>query len=315
MLGIPGSCGNMEKSDKRYNDRERKITRVTLWGAVSNLLLSAVKLIAGIVGRSSAMVADAVHSLSDLVTDVVVIVMVRLSARGRDKDHDYGHGKYEPLATAFISLVLLIVGAELMAGGVRKIMFIIDGGDLPTPGYVALAAAVLSIVVKEFLYRWNVRVGREVDSSAMVANAWHHRSDALSSIGSAIGVGGAMFLGGRWIVLDPLVACVISIVIVAVAVRMMLPALKELTDASLPDEVEDRITGLIESVPGIDDVHELKTRRNGPDYIIAAHIVVKPEMSVKEAHDISVQAEREIKNEFGPDTQVSLHIEPNVDSE
>lgn len=305
----------MEKTDKKFNDRERKITRVTLWGAVSNLLLSAVKLTAGIVGRSSAMVADAVHSLSDLVTDVIVIVMVRLSARGRDKDHDYGHGKYEPLATAAISLILLVVGAELMSGGVRKIMFIMNGGEVPTPGYIALAAAVLSIAVKEFLYRWNVKVGRELDSTAMVANAWHHRSDALSSVGSAIGVGGAVFIGGKWIILDPLVACVISVVIAVVAVRMMVPAIRELTDTSLPDDVEERIVSIMAAVPGVDDVHDLKTRRNGPDYIIAAHIVVDPDMSVREAHDISVEAEKEIKNEFGPKVQVSLHIEPNVNSE
>ena len=295
--------------------REKEISRVTVWGAICNLLLSAVKLVAGLVGRSSAMVADAIHSLSDLVTDVIVLVMVRLSARGRDRDHDYGHGKYEPLATAIISIVLLIVGAELMAGGITKIKTILGGGEVPMPGYIALGAAVLSIVVKEILYQWNARVGSRLESTAMVANAWHNRSDALSSVGSVIGIGGAILLGGKWIILDPIVACIISVVIIVVAVKMAYPAVRQLTDASLPDDVEDRIVNIIESVNGVGDVHELKTRRNGPDHIIAAHLVVNPQMSVQEAHDLMTEAENRLKKEFGPKTQVSLHVEPDIDSD
>ena len=295
--------------------REKEISRVTIWGAVCNLLLSCIKLSAGILGRSSAMIADAVHSFSDLVTDFIVLIMVKVSARGSDRDHDYGHGKYEPLATAAISVILLIVGVELMAGGIRKIKLVLGGGEIETPGLVALCAALLSIVVKEGLYQWNSRVGKRLDSTAMVANAWHNRSDALSSVGSAIGIGGALVLGGKWIILDPIVACVISVVIIVVAVKMSLPAIRQLTDASLPDDVEDRIVGIIESVSGVGNVHELKTRRNGPDHIIAAHLVVNPQMSVKEAHDIATEAEFRLKKEFGSKTQVSLHVEPDVDSD
>ena len=297
------------------NEREKEINRVTLCGAVCNLLLSVLKLVAGIVGRSSAMIADAVHSFSDLITDLIVLIMVNVSARGRDRDHDYGHGKYEPLATAAISVILLIVGAEIMAGGIRKIKLILAGGEIETPGLVALVAAILSIAVKEGLYQWNSRVGKRLDSTAMVANAWHHRSDALSSIGSAVGIGGALILGGKWIILDPIVACIISVVIIVVAVKMSYPAIRQLTDASLPDDVEDRIVSIMESVSGVGNVHELKTRRNGPDYIIAAHLVVNPQMSVKEAHDITTEAELRIKKEFGPKTQVSLHVEPDIDSD
>lgn len=297
------------------NEREKEINRVTLCGAVCNLLLSVLKLVAGIVGRSSAMIADAVHSFSDLITDLIVLIMVNVSARGRDRDHDYGHGKYEPLATAAISVILLIVGAEIMAGGIRKIKLILAGGEIQTPGLVALVAAILSIAVKEGLYQWNSRVGKRLDSTAMVANAWHHRSDALSSIGSAVGIGGALILGGKWIILDPIVACIISVVIIVVAVKMSYPAIRQLTDASLPDDVEDRIVSIMESVSGVGNVHELKTRRNGPDYIIAAHLVVNPQMTVKEAHDITTEAEIRIKKEFGPKTQVSLHVEPDIDSD
>ena len=297
------------------NEREKEINRVTLCGAVCNLLLSVLKLVAGIVGRSSAMIADAVHSFSDIITDLIVLIMVNVSARGRDRDHDYGHGKYEPLATAAISVILLIVGAEIMAGGIRKIKLILAGGEIQTPGLVALVAAILSIAVKEGLYQWNYRVGKRLDSTAMAANAWHNRSDALSSIGSAVGIGGALILGGKWIILDPIVACIISVVIIVVAVKMSYPAIRQLTDASLPDDVENRIVSIMESVSGVGNVHELKTRRNGPDYIIAAHLVVNPQMTVKEAHDITTEAELRIKKEFGPKTQVSLHVEPDIDSD
>lgn len=296
-------------------DREHTISVVTAWGAGANLLLSFVKLAAGLVGRSSAMVADAVHSFSDLVSDFVVLVMVRVASRGKDKSHDYGHGKFETLATVMVSLLLLVVGARLMAEAVGRIRQVLAGGQLEAPGMIALWAALISIAVKELLYQWTSRVGREVDSQAMVANAWHHRSDALSSVGSALGISGAILLGGRWTVLDPLVCAVISIVIIVVAVKMALPALNELTEASLPDEMEGRIQSLIQNVPGVRDVHDMRTRRSGPDIIIDVHIVVDPEMTVAAAHAITAEAEDAIRAEFGAGTQISIHVEPDIDSE
>ena len=297
------------------DERGHVISSVTVWGAAANLGLSALKMAAGILGRSSAMMADAVHSLSDLVSDVVVLVMVRVASKGKDKSHDYGHGKFETLATVIVSLLLLIVGARLMAGAIRSIRFVIDGGVLEAPGMIALWAALVSIAVKEILYQWTSRVGRKVDSSAMVANAWHHRSDALSSVGSAFGIGGALLLGGRWTVLDPIVGGIISIVIIVVAVQMAIPAVNELTEASLPDDVEDEILGIIESVEGVDNVHDLRTRRSGPDIIIDVHIVVDPDMSVRDAHDITSVAETAVRQKYGESTQLSIHVEPNIDSE
>lgn len=297
------------------DERGHVISSVTVWGAAANLGLSALKMAAGILGRSSAMMADAVHSLSDLVSDVVVLVMVRVASKGKDKSHDYGHGKFETLATVVVSLLLLIVGARLMAGAIRSIRFVIDGGVLEAPGMIALWAALVSIAVKEILYQWTSRVGRKVDSSAMVANAWHHRSDALSSVGSALGIGGALLLGGRWTVLDPIVGGIISIVIIVVAVQMAIPAVNELTEASLPDDVEDEILSIIESVEGVDNVHDLRTRRSGPDIIIDVHIVVDPDMSVRDAHDITSVAETAVRQKYGESTQLSIHVEPNIDSE
>lgn len=295
------------------SEREHTITRVTVWGAAANLVLSALKLVAGLAGRSSAMIADAVHSISDLISDAVVIVMVKVSSREKDKGHDYGHGKFETLATAIVALMLLAVGAKLMAGGVEKIRTVIDGGELEVPGKIALWAAIISIIVKELLYQWTARVGRKVNSPAMVSNAWHHRTDALSSVASAVGIGGAILLGGKWAILDPIVCCAISIFIFVIAVQMALPALGELTEASLPEDMENKIVDLLLSVDGVENVHALKTRRSGPDIIVEAHIVVNPEMSVSDAHRLTEIGEARVREEYGDGTQINLHVEPSVE--
>jgi len=291
-------------------NREQSISRVTIWGAVGNLVLTGFKLVAGVFGHSSAMIADAIHSLSDLVSDVVVLVMVKVSSKGIDHNHDYGHGKFETLATVLVALMLLIVGGELMAGGIEKIRLIWQGGEVASPGSIALWAALISIVVKEALYQWTAIVGKRVNSPAMITNAWHHRTDALSSIGSALGIGGAMLLGGKWTILDPIVGCIISIFIIVVAVKMVLPALHELTEGSLPKEMKEKIKSLILSVEGVDNVHDLRTRRNGPNAIISAHIVVDPEMSVMKAHELTELAEEAVRKEFGNETQINIHVEP-----
>lgn len=295
--------------------REQKISQVTIWGAVGNLLLTVFKLIAGLFGRSSAMIADAIHSLSDLVSDIVVLVMVKVSSKGVDKNHDYGHGKFETLATVVVAVILLWVGVELLIEGISKIRLVLIGETLPVPGTIALWAALISILVKEILYQWTSRVGKKVNSSAMITNAWHHRSDALSSIGAAIGIGGAICFGGKWVILDPIVGCIISIFIVVIAVKMAIPALYELTDGSLPEEIEQHIMQLILSVDGVTNVHDLRTRRNGPIMIIGAHIVVDPNMTVANAHHLTVLAENAIRNQFGNETQISIHIEPTEEAE
>lgn len=295
--------------------REQKISQVTIWGAIGNLLLTAFKLVAGLLGRSSAMIADAIHSLSDLVSDIVVLVMVRVSSKGVDKNHDYGHGKFETLATVVVAVILLWVGVELLIEGIGKIRLVIMGDTLPVPGQIALWAALISILVKEILYQWTSRVGKKVNSPAMITNAWHHRSDALSSIGAAIGIGGAICFGGKWVILDPIVGCIISIFIIVIAIKMAIPALYELTDGSLPEDTEQQIIQLILSVDGVTNVHDLRTRRNGPIIIIGVHIVVDPNMTVAQAHHLTVLAENAIRNQFGNETQISIHIEPTEEAE
>ncbi len=295
--------------------RTNKITFVTLVGSVVNAALTAFKIVAGIIGHSAAMVADGVHSLSDLLSDVVVLVFVRISGKGRDKNHDYGHGKFETFATLIISLMLLVVGANLMSSGIASIKKILGGESVEAPGMIALWAALLSIVSKEILYRYTAVQGRKLDSPMMVANAWHHRSDALSSVGSLLGIGGAILLGDKFVILDPLAGCVISIFIIVMAVRMSIPAIKELLDVSLPDEMEDEIERTAKGVPGVVDLHELKTRREGPGIVLEGHLVLHSDISLEQAHSISKQVERELRDRFGDSTQISLHLEPENDSQ
>lgn len=296
-------------------DRTAKVTFVTLVGSVVNIILTVFKIFAGVLGRSTAMIADGIHSLSDLLSDIVVIVFVKISAKGRDKDHDYGHGKFETFATLIISLMLIVVAVNLMSGGINKIRQILDGGEVSSPGMIALWAAVASIVLKEILYRYTIIQGKALNSPMMIANAWHHRSDAFSSVGSLLGIAGAIFLGDKFVILDPITGCVISIFILVMAVKMSVPAIKELLDVSLPDDVEEKIEATAKSVKGVVDLHELKTRREGPGIIMEGHLVLDSEISLKEAHDISKQVEESLRKEFGTETQISLHLEPEDDAE
>ncbi len=295
-------------------NREQEIRSITLWGAVVNIALTVLKIVAGVLGRSAAMIADGVHSLSDLLSDIVVIVFTHISSKGKDRDHSFGHGKFETLATLIVSVILMAVGADLMAGGVKSIIAVMGGEVLPKPGYIALAAAIVSIAAKEILYRATARTGQKVNSPVVIANAWHHRSDAFSSIGSLAGIGGAILLGEKWTVLDPLASCAISVAIIVVAVKMALPSLAELLETSLPEDIEKEINQTAMEVAGVNDIHELKTRRNGISFIIDAHIVVSPSMTVVEAHDIATAVEDRLREKYGNETQISIHVEPDRDS-
>ena len=290
--------------------REKSIYRVTWIGSLVNFLLMAFKFVAGIVGHSSALVADAVHSLSDFATDIVVIVFVRISGKPEDEDHRYGHGKYETLATAIIGLALFAVGIGLLVGGATKVADVINGAILPAPSMVALIAAAVSIVSKEILYRYTVRVGKNLNSQAVVANAWHHRSDAFSSIGTLVGVGGAIFLGGKWRILDPIAAIVVSTFIIKVAIYLIKPCIDELLERSLPAETEKQILDIITSFPEVSSPHHLRTRRIGNHIAIEVHIRMDGQISLSDAHTVATEVERCLKEEFGPDTHIGIHMEP-----
>ncbi|WP_297242890.1 cation diffusion facilitator family transporter [uncultured Prevotella sp.] len=292
------------------NDRERKIYRVTLMGSVVNVILLVFKFIAGILGGSAAMIADAVHSLSDFLTDIVVIAFVRISSKPEDEDHDYGHGKYETLATSIIGLALLMVGLYIFYNGARQIWDVMHGAEIEQPGLVALIAAIVSILLKEWTYRFTVNVGKKVESQAVIANAWHHRSDALSSIGTAIGIGGAILLGKGWAVLDPIAALVVSVFIVKTALGLLSTSSGELLEKSLPKEVEKKIVDIVESEPEVSEVHHLCTRRIGNNIAIEMHIRMPGEISLKDSHTRASNIERKLRQHFGEHTHINLHVEP-----
>lgn len=290
--------------------REDEIARVTLVGSIVNLLLVCLKAVAGLAGHSAAMISDAVHSLSDFITDIVVLVFVRVSGRPKDEDHDFGHGKYETIATFFIGIALAAAAVGIVVSGAQKLAAWLQGAELQTPGMLALWAALISIVVKELLYQYTRIKGRHLDSPALVANAWHHRSDALSSIGAAIGIGGAILLGKRWAVLDPLASIVVGAMMVKVAWDLLGPSFRELTDSSLPQSTEAEMLEIIRGVEGVKDPHNLRTRRIGKLIAAEVHIRLDGAQSLSDAHEKASEVERRFKQHFGPQSHIIVHMEP-----
>lgn len=290
--------------------RDRRIYRITLTGSIVNILLLVFKFIAGILGNSTAMIADAIHSLSDFLTDIIVIVFVRLSSKPADHDHDYGHGKYETLATSVIGMALAVVAFMLGKDGIEKIIYALQGNQLESPGIIAFWAAILSIVLKEWIFRATRKVAKEENSKALEANAWHHRSDALSSIGTAVGIGGAVMLGNNWAILDPIAAIVVCILIIVTAFKIIRQASGELLEESLPKEIEDRIEQIAYQDPLVSDIHKLHTRRIGNIIAIEMHLRMPSDVTLAESHIHANSIEKSLKQEFGNGTHIMLHIEP-----
>lgn len=293
--------------------REREIYRVTLIGSAVNAVLIVLKFIAGIFGKSSAMIADAVHSLSDFITDVIVLVFVKIAGKPRDKGHDYGHGKFETFATMIIGLLLSLAGVGLLANGIDLVIKSCNGHTLERPTMLALVIAVVSILSKEWLYRFTAAKGREVNSQAVVANAWHHRGDAISSAGTLVGVAGAMFLGDSWRILDPVAAIVVSLFIIKSGYDIMKPSVNELLESSLPEAQETEIRQLVLGVPGIISVHNLRTRRIGNGIAVDMHAKMDGSISLTEAHSRASAAEMAIRGRFGANAIINIHMEPVTD--
>ena len=292
-------------------NRSARIYRVTLCGGAMNLLLLAFKFVAGIVAGSAAMVADAVHSLSDAVTDAVVLLFVHISEKPQDKTHDYGHGKYETLAGVVVGFVLFAVGLGIVYGGLAKVLVWARGEQLAVPGRLAFWAALVSIAVKESIFRYTLRQSVVLKSQALEANAWHHRSDALSSVGTALGIGGAIFFGEKWAVLDPLASIVVGLFIVRVSVSLLRGGIGDLTEQSLPDAVEQEMLQLAASVEGVREPHDLRTRRIGSHYAVELHILVDGNISLRQAHEKASRVEDLLRERYGEDTHVVVHVEPD----
>ena len=293
-----------------HQSEKQKIYTTTIIGSIANFLLVLLKFVAGFIGNSAAMIADAVHSLSDFVTDVIVIVFVRFAHKPKDELYAYGYGKYETLATAIIGVLLFIVGSGILWDGGWKIYHYFADGTLPEPHIIAFYMALVSIAVKELLYRYTAAVGRAVKSQVVVANAWHPRSDAMSSIGTAVGIGGAIFFGDGFEILDPVAAIVVSFFIMKVAIQLIIPSLGELLEKSLPEEVQEQIRQIILSYPGVSEPHHLRTRRIGNTYAIDVHLRMDGDMPLRIAHDHVSAIERKIRAAFGMQTHISIHLEP-----
>ena len=293
-----------------HMNREKEIYKVTLIGSAGNAALLTFKFIAGIMGHSSAMIADAVHSLSDFVTDLLVMVFVSISAQPNDQSHDYGHGKFETIASFLIGLALVGAATGIVASGGLKLWDWWSGKQLEAPGWIAMWAALLSILIKEWLYQYTKRKGRQLDSQVMIANAWHHRSDALSSIGAAIGIGGAIWLGQQWTVLDPMASIVVGLMLLKVAYNLLKSSIGELTDSSLPPETLQEIIQIIQSFPDVQEPHNLHTRRIGNRVAIEAHVRMDGQLQLNTVHERATTIERKLKERFGEKAHIILHMEP-----
>lgn len=291
-------------------ERQFRIYRVTITGSIINLLLLAFKFIAGIIGHSSAMIADACHSLSDFASDIVILIFTRVSCKDSDASHAYGHGKFETLATIIVGAMLFGVGIGICWDALISIHNFFRGKSLSLPTAWALWAAIISILLKEWLYHYTIRISRMVDSPVLAANAWHHRSDAITSTAALLGIGGAMALGKAWAMLDPVAAILVSGFIIKTALALLKPGLDELLERSLPDEEKYRIVQIISATPGVIAFHHLRTRRIGPARAVEFHIKLRSDLSLRAAHDIASNIEKSLKTEFGADTHVGIHMEP-----
>lgn len=294
----------------RNGNREKKIFRVTLAGSAANFLLMVFKFAAGILGNSAAMIADAFHSLSDFITDIIVLIFVKISSKPQDASHDYGHGKYETLATLLIGLGLAAVAIGIIVSGAVKFSRWLSGENIAVPGKLALWAALISIVVKELIYRYTVAHGRNLDSAALTANAWHHRSDALSSIGAAIGIGGAIAFGDRWTVLDPLASIVVGAMLLKVVWDLLKESVDELTEHSLSDEAENGILDVISSFPDVCEPHNLRTRKINNRVAVDIHVRMDGDIPLEAAHHRATEIEKRIREKFGEESIVNIHMEP-----
>ncbi len=301
---------HIAKTMKNQLERGQQAAHITKVGILWNVFLTAIKFAAGILGHSSALVADAIHSLSDFVSDIAVLAGLRIANKPKDDNHHYGHGKFETLTTLAITLTLFFAGGLMLFESGLAIYKISLGHFPAIPELMTLWTALLSIGIKEGLYRYTLRTGKRINSQPLITNAWHHRTDALSSVAVTIGIAGSIFLGAKWRLLDPAAAFFISIFILNFAAGIFKTAIYELTEASLDKDINDDILQTAASTPGAINPHNMKTRKIGSNYAIEMHLSVDAGLSIVEAHDIASEVENKLKERYGPDTFISIHIEP-----
>ena len=276
---------------------------VTVKGLIINVLLSAFKLAAGLIGRSQAMIADAIHSLSDVITDVVVILGLILGSKPKDKTHPYGHGKFETMAAAAVGLLLLGVAFKIGQHAIRSLLL----KNTTEPGLIALVAALASIIIKEWLYRYTISVGKKIDSLACVANAWHHRCDAFSSIIVLIGIVAAR---AGFPIFDPMAALIVCVFILKISFDIIKLSFTELVEASVDPEIIKKMGQIARDQKEVISVHGIKARKVGPKIVAELHIVLNPQIKLLNAHAIAEKIEKEIASCFKNVDEVLIHIDP-----
>jgi len=281
--------------------------RIILIGALANLLLAVLKIAGGIIGRSTAMVADGIHSLSDLLTDGVVLFTHKIGQLPADENHPYGHGRAETIGATLVGAVIIVAGIGLA----YQAWAIISTGEFRKPTWPAALAAVVSIAVNEILFRYTRSAGEKTKSPSLVANAWHHRSDAISSTAALIGIGGAM---AGYAIMDPLAAIIVSVMIAKVGYDIAFSGLSDLMDTALSEEETRRIEALINAMSGVVQTHNLRTRRIGGEVLMDVHILVDPEASVTEGHQIAESVRRELIRTMDNVQDILVHVDTEDDA-
>ncbi len=297
------------------SSRINQVNRITHWSIFWNIILSIFKLTVGFIGKSNALLADGVHSFSDLISDFIVLGGVRMAERPQDQTHHYGHGKFETLSALILALFLLLAALAILYEGAFSIYSFYKGHYLSSPSMSALFIALIAIVIKEILFRYTIRIGKQQNSPALVANAWHHRTDAYSSVAASIGIAGALFLGPKWRILDPVAAILVSLLILRFAIPSFKDSLNELLEASLDSKTNQQILDIAGKVAGVLNPHNLHTRKIGNSIAIEMHINVRPSLTIVEAHDISTALEKTLKENFGENAFISIHVEPDEAAE
>jgi len=281
--------------------------KVTIIGILANITLSVIKFIGGIIGNSTAMVADAVHSLSDLFTDTIVLVTHKISQIPKDEDHPYGHGRAESIGTTAIGIIIIFAGIGLAYEGWN----IIQSESPPIPEPIAAGMALVSIFIKEWLFRYTYSVGKKSNSSLLIANAWHHRSDAISSIAALVGIIGSMM---GYPMLDPIAAAMVGFMIIHVGYKLTRGGFRDLMDTALSEKDTRDIQGVIDEISGVIKTHDLRTRKIGGEVLIDVHIQVDSDLTVTEGHEIAERVRRNLINRYPKTQDVLVHVDGYDDS-
>lgn len=294
------------------SDNSKKKQHAYLVSSAVNLILPPLKLTAGICGHSSALIADAINSISDVIANTVVYIFLRISSKPRDREHSYGHGKYETIASLFISLMMIVAGILIFIQGIGTLHDFIQNRVLPDkPSAMALIMALFTVVVKEITYRYTYRMANETRSEALLAQAYDHRYDIFAALAVFFGVIGARTIGGTGRLLEPLAAMIVAAFIIRAGIQLARPSLLKLTDATVPEEVIEELKTLILSIPDVEDPHNFRTRMIGSDTMaIELDIRMNGDCSLYEAHDKTIEIEKAIRDRFGEDTHIIIHTEP-----